>query len=123
MAHTTFWREWKSKLEEEKQLAEQARMLKQILPDINTSQFLSGDASYIKKVVFSYIDSVKKEKKHVLKEAVKIADTYGLQRTEVSPPSCSLSPPSFSQYSNVYRIILCYSFLGDATSLPLYFII
>ncbi|GJM87674.1 hypothetical protein PR202_ga03652 [Eleusine coracana subsp. coracana] len=51
MAHTTFWREWKS--------------------------------NYIKKVVFSFVDSVKQEKKHVLKEAVNIADTYGLQRTEV----------------------------------------
>jgi neuroblastoma-amplified sequence len=84
MAHTSFWREWKSKLEEEKQLADQARMLKQILPDIDTSKFLSGDCSYIKKVVFSFVDSAKQEKKHVLKEAVKIADTYGLQRTEVS---------------------------------------
>ncbi|KAL6642432.1 hypothetical protein ACP70R_020613 [Stipagrostis hirtigluma subsp. patula] len=83
MAHTTFWREWKSKLEEEKQLADQARMLKQILPDIDTSRFLSGDANYIRKVVFSFVDSVKQEKKHVLKEAVKIAETYGLQRTEV----------------------------------------
>nr|CAB3459711.1 unnamed protein product [Digitaria exilis] len=83
MANTTFWREWKSKLEEEKQLADQARMLKQILPDIDTSQFLSGDANYIKRVVFSFVDSVKLEKKHILKEAVKIAETYGLERTEV----------------------------------------
>jgi neuroblastoma-amplified sequence len=63
MAHTTFWREWKSKLEEEKQLTDQARSLKQILPDIDTSIFLSGDASYIKKVVFSLVDSAKQEKK------------------------------------------------------------
>ncbi|CAN6344755.1 unnamed protein product [Urochloa humidicola] len=83
MANTTFWREWKSKLEEEKQLADQARMLKQILPDIDTSRFLSGDANYIKRVVFSFVDSVKLEKKHILNEAVKIAETYGLQRTEV----------------------------------------
>jgi neuroblastoma-amplified sequence len=59
-------------------------MLKQILPDIDTSRFLSGDADYIKRVVFSFVDSVKLEKKHILKEAVKIAETYGLQRTEVS---------------------------------------
>uniref|UniRef100_A0A0A9HJK5 Uncharacterized protein n=1 Tax=Arundo donax TaxID=35708 RepID=A0A0A9HJK5_ARUDO len=38
-------------------------MLKQILPDIDTSRFLSGDANYIKKVVFSFVDSVKQEKK------------------------------------------------------------
>ncbi|XP_062202645.1 MAG2-interacting protein 2-like [Phragmites australis] len=92
MAHTTFWREWKSKLEEEKQLADQARMLKQILPDIDTSRFLSGNANYIKQVVFSFVDSVKQEKKHILKEAIKIAETYGLQRTEVLLRflSCSL---------------------------------
>uniref|UniRef100_K3Z324 Sec39 domain-containing protein n=1 Tax=Setaria italica TaxID=4555 RepID=K3Z324_SETIT len=83
MANTTFWREWKSKLEEEKQLADQARMLRQILPDIDTSRFLSGDVNYIKRVIFSFVDSVKLEKKHILKEAVKIAETYGLQRTEV----------------------------------------
>ncbi|PUZ63355.1 hypothetical protein GQ55_3G061300 [Panicum hallii var. hallii] len=34
-------------------------------------------------VVISFVDSVKLEKKHILKEAVKIAETYGLQRTEV----------------------------------------
>lgn len=84
MANTTFWREWKSKLEEEKQLADQARMLKQILPDIDTSRFLSGDVNYIKRVVYSFVGSVKLEKKHILKEAVRIAETYGLQRTEVS---------------------------------------
>ncbi|XP_040385831.1 MAG2-interacting protein 2 isoform X2 [Oryza brachyantha] len=82
-ANATFWREWKAKLEEERRLADQARMLKQVLPDIDTSQFLSGDVNYIKNVVFSFIDSVKLEKNHILKEAVKIAETYGLRRTEV----------------------------------------
>lgn len=84
MENTTFWREWKSKLEEEKQLADQARMLKQILPDIDTTRFLSGDVNYVKRVVYSFVDSVKLEKKHILKEAVRIAETYGLQRTEVT---------------------------------------
>lgn len=65
-------------------MADQARMLKNVLPDIDTSRFLSGDANYIKKVVFSFVDSVKLERKHILKEAVKIAENYGLQRTEVS---------------------------------------
>ena len=90
MANTTFWREWKSKLEEEKQLADQARMLKQILPDIDTSRFLSGDVNYIKRVVYSFVGSVKLEKKHILKEAVRIAETYDLQRTEVSLTHLSL---------------------------------
>ncbi|XP_008807443.2 MAG2-interacting protein 2 isoform X1 [Phoenix dactylifera] len=80
---STFWREWKTKLEEQKQLADQARALEQIIPEIETARFLSGDADYIKNVVFSFIDSVKMEKKHILKEAVKLADTYGLNRTEV----------------------------------------
>jgi hypothetical protein len=84
MAHATYWGEWKSKLEEEKRMADQARVLKNILPDVDTSRFLSGDANYIKKVVFSFVDSVKLERKHILKEAVKIAENYGLQRTKVS---------------------------------------
>ncbi|XP_020112692.1 MAG2-interacting protein 2 [Ananas comosus] len=80
---STFWREWKAKLEEQKQLADQARALKQIIPGIEAARFLSGDIDYIKKVVLSFVDSVKLEKKHILKEAVKLADTYGLQRNEV----------------------------------------
>jgi len=83
MVHATYWGEWKSKLEEEKRMADQARVLKNVLPDIDTSRFLSGDANYIKKVVFSFVDSVKLERKHILKEAVKIAENYGLHRTEV----------------------------------------
>lgn len=83
MAHATYWGEWKSKLEEEKRMADQARALKNVLPDIDTSRFLSGDASYIKKAVFSFVDSVKLERKHILKEAVNIAENYGLKRTEV----------------------------------------
>ncbi|CAM0943908.1 unnamed protein product [Alopecurus aequalis] len=83
MAHATYWGEWKSKLEEEKRMADQARVLKELLPDIDTSRFLSGDANYIKKAVFSFVGSVKLERKHILKEAVKIAENYGLQRTEV----------------------------------------
>ncbi|XP_020256602.1 MAG2-interacting protein 2 isoform X2 [Asparagus officinalis] len=82
-AQSTFWREWKAKLEEQKHLADQARNLEQIIPGIETARFLSGDAEYIKAVVFSFIDSVKTEKNHILKEAVKLADTYGLNRNEV----------------------------------------
>lgn len=89
---STFWREWKAKLEEQKQLADQARALKQIIPGIEAARFLSGDIDYIKKVVLSFVDSVKLEKKHILKEAVKLADTYGLQRNEVT---LSLPPSSF----------------------------
>ncbi|XP_073099912.1 MAG2-interacting protein 2 [Elaeis guineensis] len=80
---STFWREWKTKLEEQKRLADQARELEQIIPEVETARFLSGDVNYIRNVVYSFIDSVKMEKKHILKEAVKLADTYGLNRTEV----------------------------------------
>jgi hypothetical protein len=51
---------------------------------------LSGDVNYIKRVVYSFVGSVKLEKKHILKEAVRIAETYGLQRTEVSLTHLSL---------------------------------
>ncbi|XP_072965166.1 MAG2-interacting protein 2 isoform X1 [Typha angustifolia] len=79
----TFWKEWKTKLELQKQLADQARALEQVMPGTETARFLSGDIDYIRSSVFSFIDSVKLEKKHILKEAVKLADTYGFQRTEV----------------------------------------
>lgn len=80
---STFWREWKIKLEEQKRLADHARDLERIMPGIEAARFLSKDMEYIKGVIFSFIDSVKLEKKHILKEAVKLADTYGLDRIEV----------------------------------------
>ncbi|CAL9082320.1 unnamed protein product [Musa acuminata var. zebrina] len=80
---STFWREWKIKLEEQKRLADHVRDLERIMPGIEAARFLSRDMEYIKGVIFSFIDSVKLEKKHILKEAVKLADTYGLDRIEV----------------------------------------
>ncbi|KAK8936142.1 hypothetical protein KSP39_PZI013472 [Platanthera zijinensis] len=80
---STFWREWKSKLEDEKRLAHQARELDETLPGVDTRRFLSGDIEYIRNVVFSLVDSVKTQKKYILKDAVKLADTYGLQRVEI----------------------------------------
>ncbi|WOK95367.1 MAG2-interacting protein 2 [Canna indica] len=80
---STFWREWKTKLEEQKRLAEQARELEQIIPGIESARFLSRDMEYIKSALFSFIDSIKLEKKHILKEAVTLADAYGLDRMEV----------------------------------------
>lgn len=85
-------------------------MLKQVLPDVDTSRFLSGDVNYIKNVLFSFIDSVKLEKKHILKEAVKIAETYGLRRTEVSL-SLSLSlnthTHTHTRAALIYSVISC----------------
>ncbi|XP_042447126.1 MAG2-interacting protein 2-like [Zingiber officinale] len=80
---STFWREWKSKLEDQKRCADQARELEQIIPGIETGRFLSRDMVYIKSVMFSFVDTVKQEKKHILKDAVMLADAYGLHRIEV----------------------------------------
>ncbi|KAJ0968606.1 hypothetical protein J5N97_025523 [Dioscorea zingiberensis] len=82
-AEPTFWREWIIKLEEQKQLANQARTLEQLIPGIETARFLSGDIKYIKSVIFSFVDSVKVDKRHILKDAVMLADKYGLSRNEV----------------------------------------
>ncbi|OVA20645.1 Secretory pathway Sec39 [Macleaya cordata] len=80
---STFWREWKSKLEEQKLLTDQSRELEQIMPGVDTARFFSRDYKYIENVIFSVIDAVKVEKKPSLKEVLKLADTYGLNRTEV----------------------------------------
>ncbi|KAL5567716.1 hypothetical protein UlMin_024291 [Ulmus minor] len=80
---STFWREWKVKLEEHKYVADRSRELEKTIPGVDTARFLSGDAKYIENVVFSLIDSVKLEKKHILKDILKIADTYGLNRREM----------------------------------------
>ncbi|KAG0502427.1 hypothetical protein HPP92_002499 [Vanilla planifolia] len=80
---STFWREWKEKLEDQKRLADQARALEETVPGVDTSRFLSGDIEYIRGVLFSFIDSVKLQKKHILREAVELATMYGLQRAEV----------------------------------------
>ncbi|KAK9292568.1 hypothetical protein L1049_020542 [Liquidambar formosana] len=80
---STFWREWKLKLEEQKRVADHSRVLERIIPGVETARFLSGDFKYIESVVFSLIESVKLEKKRVVKDVLKLADTYGLNRTEV----------------------------------------
>ncbi|XVE58313.1 hypothetical protein DITRI_Ditri04bG0160200 [Diplodiscus trichospermus] len=80
---SSFWREWKLKLEEKKCVADHSRFLEQIIPGVETARFLSGDVSYIESVVFSLIESLKLEKKHILKDVLKLANTYGLNRAEV----------------------------------------
>ena len=80
---STFWREWKVKLEEQKRLADHSRVLEKIIPGVETARFLSGDFAYIKSEVLSLIESVKMEKKHILKDVLKLADTYGLNHIEV----------------------------------------
>ncbi|KAK8658359.1 hypothetical protein V6N13_036567 [Hibiscus sabdariffa] len=80
---SSFWREWKLKLEEKKRVAEHSRFLEQIIPGVETERFLAGDANYIESVIFSLIESLKLEKKHILKDILKLVDTYCLNRTEV----------------------------------------
>ncbi|XP_022723138.1 MAG2-interacting protein 2 isoform X1 [Durio zibethinus] len=80
---SSFWREWKLKLEETKRVADHSRLLEQTIPGVETARFLSGDVSYVECVVFSLIESLKLEKKHILKDVLKLADTYGLNRAEV----------------------------------------
>ncbi|GLT41517.1 hypothetical protein SLA2020_155740 [Shorea laevis] len=80
---SSFWRQWKLKLEEKKRIADHSRVLEQIIPGVETTRFLSGDMNYIRSVVFSLIESVKLERKHILKDVLKLVDTYGLRRDEV----------------------------------------
>ncbi|XP_020232050.1 MAG2-interacting protein 2 [Cajanus cajan] len=80
---SSFWREWKLKLEEQKRLTEHSRALETIIPGVETQRFLSRDSIYIENVVISLIESVKLEKKHILKDVLKLADTYDLNCTEV----------------------------------------
>ncbi|KAK0592689.1 hypothetical protein LWI29_023622 [Acer saccharum] len=80
---STFWREWKLKLEEKMRVADQSRVLEQLIPGVETARFLSGDIKYIMSVVSSLIESLKFEKKHILNNLLKVAETYGLNRSEV----------------------------------------
>uniref|UniRef100_A0A1D1Z3C7 Neuroblastoma-amplified sequence n=1 Tax=Anthurium amnicola TaxID=1678845 RepID=A0A1D1Z3C7_9ARAE len=82
-AQSTFWGAWEAKLEEQKRLADQARQIEKIVPGAETARFLSGDINYIEGVIFSFVDSMKLEKRFILKDAIELADAYGVQRAEV----------------------------------------
>ncbi|KAK6155559.1 hypothetical protein DH2020_009807 [Rehmannia glutinosa] len=82
-AQSTFWNEWKIKLEQKKIVADKSRLLEKLIPGVETSRFFSGDKEYIQNVVFSLIESVKVEKKRILKDALVLAHTYGLNRSKV----------------------------------------
>ncbi|WJX34291.1 hypothetical protein P8452_22417 [Trifolium repens] len=82
-AQSSFWREWKLKLEEQKRLTEHSRALQKIIPGVETERFLSRDSIYIENVVISLVESVKLEKRHILKDILRLADTYDLKSTEV----------------------------------------
>lgn len=80
---STFWRDWKLKLEEKMHVADQSRVLEQLIPGVDSSRFLSGDTKYIRSAVSSLIESTKLEKKPILNALLKVAETYGLNLTEV----------------------------------------
>lgn len=80
---SSFWREWKLKLEKQKFVADRSRALENIIPGVDTSRFLSGDIKYMESVLNNLIESVKLEKKHILKDILELTDTYGLNRTKV----------------------------------------
>lgn len=82
-AQSTFWREWKLKLEGQKRAADHRRVLEQIIPGVEATRFLSGDFNYIHDAVFSLIESLKREKKRILKDLLEVANMYGLNRSEV----------------------------------------
>ena len=83
-AQSSFWRDWKLKLEEQKRIADHSRVLEEIIPGVEITRFLSGDINYVESVVFSLIESVKLEKKHLLRDLLKLSNnTYGLNHTKV----------------------------------------
>lgn len=83
-AQSTFWRGWKLKLEEQKRTTDRAKVLEEVIPGVDTTSFLSGDMQYKNSVVMSFIESsVKLQKKFILRDVLKLADTYRLSRTEV----------------------------------------
>ncbi|CAN4085664.1 unnamed protein product [Withania somnifera] len=71
-AQSTFWREWKLKLEEQKCIAERSRSLEQILPGVEAARFLSADMDFRESV-----------EKHSVKDVLKLANTYSLDRNKV----------------------------------------
>lgn len=98
---STFWREWKDKLEGQKQLANQARSLENLMPGVDSARFLSGDSNYIKNTIFMFIDSAKVEKKPVLKEALALAIMYDMDCCEVC----------FSFFMSTFVMSMPFSFL------------
>ncbi|CAA0813048.1 MAG2-interacting protein 2 [Striga hermonthica] len=82
-AQSTFWNEWKVKLEQQKTIADKSRVLEKLIPGVDTSRFFSGDREYIQSVVFSLIESVKVEKKSILKDTLVLAHTYCLNHSKV----------------------------------------
>ena len=71
------------KLEEQKRAADHTKMLEELIPGVDAERFLSEDLHYMTDVVMSFIESVKYRKNPILRDLLKLADTYGLNRKEV----------------------------------------
>lgn len=82
-AQSSFWREWKLKLEDQKRVADHTRVLEKVIPGVETARFLSGDINYMESAVFSLVESIKLEKQQILKDVLELASTYGLDQTKV----------------------------------------
>ena len=81
---SSFWKAWKLKLEEQKQLADRGRQIEQLIPGVDSSRFLSGDINYIEESILLFVDSVRLKKTHILKSVVELADEHSVQRSKVS---------------------------------------
>lgn len=82
-AQSTFWNEWKVKLEQQKNVADESRILEKLIPGVDNARFFSGDMEYIHSVILSLIESVGTEKKPILKDIIILAQTYGVERSKV----------------------------------------
>lgn len=71
------------KLENQKRVADHTRVLEQIIPGVETARFLSGDIGYMESVVCSFVESVRSEKKQILKDVLLLVSTYRLDETKV----------------------------------------
>ncbi|MBA0588317.1 hypothetical protein Gorai_001429, partial [Gossypium raimondii] len=84
---SSFWKEWKLKLEEKKHVTDHSRLLEQVIPGVGTAPFLCGDVSYIESVV--------------LKDVLKLAATYGLNQAEVCGHACIFFGTREIDYSGI----------------------
>jgi len=71
------------KLEEQKRTADHTKMLEELIPGVDAEKFLLGDLRYMTDVVKSFVESVKYRKNPILRDVLKLADMYGLNRKEV----------------------------------------
>lgn len=93
-------------------MADHTRAIEQIVPGIETSRFLSGDINYMESVIFSFVETVKTEKKRILKDVMKLASDYGLDQTKVCHCLCYIY---CTKYRNTFiftnRVVFCSDYI------------